>query len=141
MLKFQKSTMIALYAMMELARAPTELVATNALAERFHVSVHHLSKVLQQLVRAGLVQTTRGAAGGYALAKEPRNITLFDVVEIFEGPRQEGAFCLLTAPGTDPTRGPHCRLHPVIVELDEQITFTLKSISLRTLLRGATDPA
>ena len=136
MLRFQKSTMIALYAMTELAKAPDETLATGTIAERFHVSVHHLSKVLQQLVRAGLVETTRGAAGGYSLARDPNKITLYDVVETFEGPRHEESNCLLMDPSTSHRRGPFCALHPVIVELDEQITFTLKSISLKTLLKG-----
>ena len=85
MLRFHKSTMIGLYAMMELAKDPQGLLATNEIADRFHVSVHHLSKVLQQLVRSGLVETTRGAAGGHSLARDPKDITLFDVVEVFAG--------------------------------------------------------
>ncbi len=137
MLKFQKSTMIGLYATMELARSGDELVTTNQLAERFHVSVHHLSKVLQQLSRAGLVATTRGAAGGHTLARDAKNITLYDVVALFEGGEAEAAACLLAEPGTDPKGGPHCLLHPVIIELDEQVRFTLQSISLKTLVRGA----
>ncbi|MDF1700907.1 MAG: Rrf2 family transcriptional regulator [Planctomycetota bacterium] len=140
MLKFQKNTMIGLYAMMELARVPDERLATSALAERFHVSVHHLSKVLQQLTRAGLARTTRGVLGGYALAKDPGEITLYDVVELFEGPRVEGYLCLLMAAGDDSGQGPHCLLHPVVAQLDEQVAATLESISLESLLRGAKPP-
>ncbi len=137
MLKFHKSTMIGLYAMMELAKDADDLLATNEIADRFHVSVHHLSKVLQQLVRAGLVETTRGAAGGHSLARDPKDITLLDVVVVFEGPREEGHLCLLLDPKADHARGPHCALHPVMIELDEQVTVTLQSISLKTLLKQA----
>jgi Rrf2 family protein len=140
MLKFQKSTMIALYAMTELAKDPEERLAANTIAERFSVSVHHLSKVLGQLVRAGLVETARGAGGGYRLARAPKQITLYDVVEVFEGPHREADNCLLQTPGSSHRAGPFCALHPVIVELDEQITFTLQSISLKTLLRAAPTP-
>jgi len=134
MLKFHKSTMIGLYAMMELAKDPDGLLATNEIADRFHVSVHHLSKVLQQLVRAGLVETTRGAAGGHSLARHPKDINLLEIVEVFEGPREKGHLCLLLDPTANHKRGPHCALHPVMVELDDQISFTLQSISLKTLL-------
>ena len=137
MLKFHKSTMIGLYAMMELAKDVDGVIPTKEIADRFHVSVHHLSKVLQQLVRSGLVQTTRGALGGHSLARDPSEITLFDVVEVFEGPRAEHHLCLLLDPAADHAHGPHCALHPVMVELDEQVTVTLQSISLKTLLKQA----
>jgi len=134
MLKFHKSTMIGFYAMIELARDPGALLPTSEIDARFHVSVHHLAKVLQQLVRAGLVETTRGAAGGHSLARDPKDITLLEIAEVFEGPRASGDLCLLRDPKTDHARGPFCALHPVMVELDEQVGFTLASISLRTLL-------
>ena len=117
MLKFNKSTMIGLYAMVELARDPLETLSAGEIAARFHASRHHLVKVLQQLVRGGLVESVRGAAGGHRLTRDPRDVTLSDIVEIFEGPRQEGRLCLLMDPEAefgDPT---HCVLHPVFSEL------------------------
>ena len=135
MLKFNKSTMIGLYAMMELAREPAEAtLAAPEIAARFHASRHHLVKVLQQLVRAGLVETVRGAAGGHRLARDPKDITLFDIVQVFEGRREGDHLCLRMDPGAEPGSPAHCSLHPVFAELDEQITFTLQSISLKTLV-------
>ena len=61
MVRFNKSTMIALYAMMELAREGGDQLSAAEIADRFHVSRHHLAKVLQQLVRSGLAETTREA--------------------------------------------------------------------------------
>jgi Rrf2 family protein len=137
MLKFHKSTMIALYAMIELARDPEAQLAATEIADRFHVSVHHLAKVLQQLVRVGLVKTTRGASGGHTIARDPGDVTLLEIVEVFEGPARDGSHCLLIDPLADHRRGPFCALHPVMVELDEQVTVTLQSISLKTLVKGA----
>jgi Rrf2 family protein len=138
MLKFNKSTMIGLYAMTELAEAGEEPLTVAEIATRFHASKHHLAKVLQQLVRAKLVVATRGAAGGHRLARDPGEITLLDIVEVFEGPQQEDELCLLLeeqAKLTERADGrPRCRLHPVFEELDQQLLATLGSISLRTIL-------
>jgi Rrf2 family protein len=133
MLKFNKSTMIALYAMTELARTEEDALPSAEIAERFRVSRHHLAKVLQQLVRAGLVETTRGAAGGHRLARPPKDITLHDVVEVFEGPGR-GQHCLAVEPGEPCELQRLCDLHEILTELDDQIRFTLQSISLKTLV-------
>ena len=135
MLKFNKSTMIGLYAMMELAREPSLPLASAEIGERFEVSRHHLAKVLQQLVRSGLLETTRGASGGQRLARDPKAITLHDIVDVFEGPRRFDRHCLSL--DLEPEAGrpkQHCELHGVLAELDDQIAFTLQSISLKTLV-------
>ena len=138
MLKFNKSTMIALYAMLELARADDGARSASEIAECFQASKHHLVKVLQQLVRAGLVTSVRGAGGGHSLARDPGDITLLEIVEVFEGAHRDGDLCLLLDAAAGSESGLpssiSCRLHPVFRELDEQITATLQSISLKTLV-------
>lgn len=135
MLKFNKSTMIGLYAMMELAREPTHTLASAEIGQRFHVSRHHLAKVLQQLVRSGLIRTTRGASGGQRLDRDPKDITLKEIVDVFEGPRRKDRHCLLMSPDAQCIgQRPTCDLHGILSELDDQISFTLQSISLKTLV-------
>ena len=139
MLKFNKSTLIALYAMLDLASSHdgNGTVAAADIASRWHVSRHHLAKVLQQLVRAGLVRTTRGASGGHSLAREPKNITLFDIVEVFEGPRRDQDGCLLLEEGLDCGRVGRCTLQNIFEELDDHVAFTLQSVSLKTLVNNS----
>ena len=150
MLKLNKSTMIGLYAMMELAREPGAMLTAGEIADRFHASRHHLVKVLQQLARAGLVESERGAAGGHRLSQDPKSVTLAQIVEVFEGPHQEESLCLLihpeakcagresagsaSPPGMTLHGRAHCALHPLFHELEEMIAFTLQYISLTTLL-------
>ena len=55
------------------------IAADQGIPDRF------LVQILLELKRGGLVTSTRGAAGGYRLAKEPREITLADVLEVVEG--------------------------------------------------------
>src|SRR5262245_54133566 len=57
-----------------------EIAGANAIPERF------LVQILLQLKGAGFVSSVRGASGGYRLALEPREISLWDIVQCVEGP-------------------------------------------------------
>lgn len=75
-----------------------EPVPLSAIAERQQVSVKYLESILVILRNAGLVQTTRGAQGGYALARNPERIVLSEVFDVLEGseplvPCTEGVVC------------------------------------------------
>jgi len=61
-------------------------VRIRALAEAHGIPSRFLVQILIQLKNAGLVASTRGAAGGYRLARPPEEITLADVVDVVEGP-------------------------------------------------------
>ncbi|HEX4848050.1 MAG TPA: Rrf2 family transcriptional regulator [Novosphingobium sp.] len=57
-----------------------------ALAEYHGVPAPYLAKQMQLLSRAGLVRTSRGKAGGYALARPADAITLWDITRAIDGP-------------------------------------------------------
>src|SRR4051794_30489861 len=73
-------------AMVELAAATPRAVKGESLAVSQHVPLNFLENILQQLKAAGLVQTQRGAEGGYRLARPPEEITLADIIRALEGP-------------------------------------------------------
>jgi Rrf2 family protein len=56
------------------------------IAEACGVPSGHLLKILQQLVRAQILSSERGPAGGFILRKAPNEITLLELVEAIEGP-------------------------------------------------------
>ena len=60
-------------------------IDASALAEASGVTVRFSLKILRKLVAAGLILSYKGAAGGYELAKKPREISLCDIVEAIEG--------------------------------------------------------
>ena len=70
--------------LMRLASAPERAFSTADLAEEFQLSRNHLTKIMQELGRAGLVQTRRGGGGGATLARAPEQIRLGDVVRLLE---------------------------------------------------------
>ncbi len=65
---------------------PDDTLTCRAIATEFRVSEAHLSKVLQRLVKAGLLVSARGPKGGFSLARDPASVSLIEVFEAIEGP-------------------------------------------------------
>lgn len=63
-----------------------ERVATSQVAKEQKIPSSFLAKIISQLSIAGLLHTSRGARGGVRLARDPKNITLLEVVEAIDGP-------------------------------------------------------
>jgi Rrf2 family protein len=77
----------ALHCCVVLAGLPKgRYVSTKVLAEFHGVPKEYLSKALQSVSQAGLVETALGPSGGYRLARPAWKITFLDVVEAVEGP-------------------------------------------------------
>ncbi len=76
----------ALHCCVVLAGLPPErYLSTKALAEFHAVPKEYLSKALQSLSQAGIIEGTLGPSGGYRLARKASDITFLDVVEAVEG--------------------------------------------------------
>ena len=76
-----------LRAMIYLAQEPPETVLTmNQIAEAGDLPVGFLAKILQKLVRHGLLQSFRGRQRGYSLARDASEIKLRELLEAIEGP-------------------------------------------------------
>jgi Rrf2 family protein len=87
MLKFSKRVEYGLTALLHLAQQPRGcLVPSHQLSELYHIPAEHLGKVLQKMVKGGLLESVQGAHGGYALIKRLSDISLGDVVETLDGP-------------------------------------------------------
>ena len=65
--------------------AKTEPVSLSDVAERQNISISYLEQLIAKLKKAGIVQSTRGAQGGYALAKEPEEISVGEILRALEG--------------------------------------------------------
>lgn len=80
-------TEYACLAVLELAArfGAGEPVRIRAIADTHGIPSPFLVQILLQLKAAGLVESTRGASGGYRLLRDPATITLADVVTIVEG--------------------------------------------------------
>ncbi|MEE8233830.1 MAG: Rrf2 family transcriptional regulator [Gammaproteobacteria bacterium] len=129
-MKLQRATLLGLYAVLELADQPEEQLSRTDIARKFDVSSNHLSKVMRELGRAGLVKSVRGVGGGYQFSGNAKRTTLMDVISIFESFQLDSPD--LREPGKDTAVG--MALDLVLGEINETIHATLNSISIETML-------
>ena len=99
---------------------PDSRAATRNIAENQHIPASFLAKIVSQLSVAGLLKTSRGARGGVSLARNPKEITLLDVVEAIDGPIRlnecvgEGSLCVFD--GDCPIKPVWCDAQKDLVE-------------------------
>ena len=86
MLRIGKLTDYATVILATLAADRSRLLNASTLAERTHIAAPTVSKLLKQLHRAGLVNSTRGTHGGYQLARDPDQISAGAILDALEGP-------------------------------------------------------
>src|SRR5262245_57866828 len=89
---FSAKAEYACVAMLELAarHADPRPVRLADISEKHGISDRFLVQILLDLKRAGLVDSTRGAAGGYALARAPEEISLADIIRVVDPPERPG---------------------------------------------------
>ena len=85
MLRISKLTDYAILMMVELAR-DGEMLSAHVLAERVHVEVPTASKVLKLLAGNDLLESYRGANGGYRVSRTAAEISVAEVIAAIEGP-------------------------------------------------------
>ena len=85
MLKLTKRTEYGLIALMHLADRGGEVLSVRSIGEYYSMPQRLLAQTLQDLSHSGLVQSQRGAGGGYSLAQAPNAITIGAVVQALEG--------------------------------------------------------
>lgn len=86
MLRLSKLTDYATVLMTAAAQAPQRVHTGLELAERTRLPPPTVAKLLKTLTRAGLLESLRGAHGGYRLARSPDRISVADIISALEGP-------------------------------------------------------
>jgi Rrf2 family nitric oxide-sensitive transcriptional repressor len=81
---FSQTVEYALRAMSQLAAEAPDASTTQSISKAVDVPGAYLAKVLQSLKRAGLITSRRGVGGGVQLARSPKKISLFEVVNAIE---------------------------------------------------------
>lgn len=79
-----EASSIAIHSMV-LILTSKDRINANHIAEQVGASRHHVSKVLQRLVKEGLLTSNRGPLGGFAIKKKPSEITFYDIYKSIEG--------------------------------------------------------
>lgn len=130
-MKLQKATRFGLYAVLELAAHADDQLSASDIADRFGISANHLAKVLRDLTRAGLVDSSRGAGGGYRFSGNAKRTTLMDIIKLFEDIGADALRAQDLGQETEIGRS----LGLVLDEIDEIARATFSSITIDTLLK------
>lgn len=122
----------ALRLAIDVARRQSEgPVSLRETSERQGISVKYLEQLAGQLTRGGILASTRGAHGGYTLAKEAEHITAGDVLRVCEGGTAPVA-CLEEDYGVCPRRG-ECETIAFWEGLDNAIEAYVDGVTLADL--------
>jgi Rrf2 family iron-sulfur cluster assembly transcriptional regulator len=114
--------------LMNLARrSPGQMVLLDEVSRTERIPKSFLAKIFQDLVKAGLVRSIRGAHGGFALVKDPAEISVLEVIEAIEG-KIIFQRCRQLKPDCEHTEG--CAL----CGLFEQAQDGVKDVLVRTTL-------
>ena len=107
-------------------RAPTSRIATEE-----KIPPSFLAKIVSQLSVAGIVQTSRGARGGVSLARDPKEISLLEVVEAIDGPITLNE-CVMDPSGCP--FGDDCPVHEIWCEAQTSLVNKLRATTFKSLV-------
>jgi FeS assembly SUF system regulator len=127
MLKLTKKADYGLIAVKHLAECGQGACSAKDIAEAYGMPPQALAKILQRLVKAGLLQSQHGTNGGYALARDARTITAFEVIKSIDGP------LLITSCTTrhgDCEQSTRCTVREPLRKVNESIQEVLSRITI-----------
>ena len=139
MLRLSKKADYALIAMKHLAQKSSGGPSTSAreIAELYGIPIELMAKVLQRLVRTGLLVSTQGTRGGYTLGRPAASISVADVIQAIDGP------LTVTACSTekiDCEQFSKCSIRDSLWQIRERIAAALDTVSLAEMA-APHDPA
>ena len=146
MLSFTRKTDYALVALARLAEQAgssdggrdEEVLSARQIGNQYGIPLPVLMNILKELVKGGLVRSTRGVQGGYSLATNPQEITVARVIESIEGPVKFLPCC----EEDEAVACRECRIHPRCPITDSVRTLNgylndyLNRITLADLVAG-----
>jgi len=109
---------------------PEKCCSITEIAKQQGVPRKFLEKIIQDLIRKGLIKSRRGSCGGYMLARSPDAISFYDVIEAIEGPVAVNA-CLDQHLGCDQL--PRCTMVGVWSEVQRRVIEVFTSTKIADL--------
>jgi len=133
-----RNTDYAVRALCYIAKQKQEVISADQLVKSLEMPRPFLRKILQTLNKEGLLNSSKGKDGGFALAVSPGKITLTDVMKIFQGPIRlnECKFKKSDCPYIS-----DCLLKKKIDEIEKEVIVKLKDITIASVIKkgGKTD--
>jgi Rrf2 family protein len=110
-----------------------EWLAARDIARRMDVPPRFLPQIMQDLVHAGLVESSLGRGGGYRLARAPGAVSLLDVIEAVEGDARRRT-CVLSSGACDADRP--CDVHEFFASAQDALLERLSMATVADVARG-----
>ncbi len=123
MLSIKRETDYAIRCVYYLSGKPDEVIMVDEIAREMCIPKSFLSKILQKLAKSKIVKSYVGVKGGFILAENPGDITLYDVLVSVEGPV---AMNRCTVKKKECALSSKCKVHPIWVLLRHDVEQLLK---------------
>jgi FeS assembly SUF system regulator len=137
MLKLSKLTDYATVILSHMAKDNDRLHGALEIAEATGIAQPTASKILKILVKAQVLASTRGAKGGYSLAKAPDRITVASVIRALEGPIALTE-CSVSHKGCEQASG--CRIQGNWHVINQRVSQALESVTLADMILPSKPP-
>ena len=137
MLRLSKKADYALIAMKHLAQKGERSTSAREIAEQYGIPIELMAKVLQRLVRIGLLISTQGTRGGYTLGRTASSISVADVIQAIDGP------LTVTACSTEKNtceQYTRCSIRDPLWQIRERIVAALGTVSLAEMAADSLVP-
>ena len=135
MLKIQKNIEYALLALRHIHQKSGEMhISSKEISETLDIPYELLSKVLQRLVKSGLIISQQGKYGGYSLNELPEKISFGRVIEALDE-KVQLANCLIENPTTgDCKRYQDCCLRNPLIRIQDKINDLFHQTTLNEII-------
>jgi Rrf2 family protein len=120
----------AIRCVLHLSRQPGAVTSVEDISKAMFVPKTFLAKILQSLMKAGIVTSTRGIKGGFKLAKGPKDVNLLEVIEAIQGPSASNV-CAIDKRMCQLSGG--CTVHPVWVKIRGMVEKELRKTNFADL--------
>ena len=137
MLQLTKKTEYGLIALLHMADRDGEFVSVREISERYRIPRRLLAEVLKDLCHAKLVESHRGASGGYSLASSPESLPLSEIVTALEG-KPLLTSCDSSAPASHHGECglvPVCPIRSPLHRIRESLWQLMQKTTLRSLVQ------
>ncbi len=111
-----------------------EVVPLSEIAMRQNISISYLEQLASKLRKAGIVTSTRGAQGGYQLAKDPEKLSVGDILRALEGNLQPVDCAEITGDGDSCLTSSSCVTKYVWIRISDSISNAVDTIMLSELM-------
>ena len=134
MLRLSKKADYALMAMKHLAlKADATSTSAREIAEQYDIPIELMAKVLQRLVRTGLLISTQGTRGGYTLGRPSASISVAEVIQAIDGPFTVTA---CSSEKHDCEQYNKCRIRDPLWQIRERIAEALEGVTIAEGISG-----